>query len=112
MAGALEEDDERPVGWEGPLEGLQQRLLAYMALALGNAQGVLQLGPTAAAQLGDPAQRTRFFCYHFQTFANLVIWKVRSPLFFCTAFRECLSVLNELAFFGGQFHLTFPSSTG
>ena len=79
MAGALEEDDEeKPSGWEGPLEGLQQRLLAYMALALSNPSGALQLGPAAASQLEDPAQRTRFFCYHFETFANLVIWKVRT----------------------------------
>ena len=81
LSGALEEDDEeQAAGPGGPLEGLQQGLLAYLALALRSPDARLHLGPAAAAQLASPAERSRFFCYHFETFANLVVWKVRLRL--------------------------------
>jgi len=58
-----------------PVEGFQQRLLAYMYLALGSLGTPLHLG---GAEIGEqsPDQRAHFFCYHFDTFAGLVIWKV------------------------------------
>ena len=58
-----------------PVEGFQQRLLAYMYLALRSAGTPLHLG---GADVGEqsPDQRAHFFCYHFDTFAGLVVWKV------------------------------------
>ena len=73
------------------MEGFQQRLLAYMYLALGSLGTPLHLG---GAEIGEqsPDQRAHFFCYHFDTFAGLVIWKVlRLKLYhiFHCALYEC-----------------------
>ena len=46
-----------------------------MYLALGSLGTPMHLG---GADVGEasPDQRAHFFCYHFDTFAGLVIWKV------------------------------------
>ena len=74
-----------------PVEGFQQRLLAYMYLALGSLGTPLHLG---GADVGEqsPHQRAHFFCYHFDTFAGLVIWKVLP----CDTCRACTRTLRSI----------------